>query len=115
VELVVAGIVDRGDASHHLAVAAGEEEGRLAELEPGVLLRVEEVLTLHQKRRHPVRGALVELERAVGEGLLVRLGQDGRDGDPGRAPRLGLTQAMGCNGHGTSPGYGVFTSRARLP
>ena len=55
------------DPAHHAAVAAGQEQLRLAVLEEGVSARAQEQPPLELERGHPLRRASMEAEREVDE------------------------------------------------
>ena len=70
VKAVVAIVDDGRDATDHLAVTTGQEEGRPGLFEEGVLLRVEELAALGDDRRHEVLVACIVIELKADELVL---------------------------------------------
>ena len=80
VVVVVEGAVDLGaDPAHHAAVAAGEEELRLAVLEEGVEARAQEQVALELERGDPGRPVSMQPERQIDEFAPVRQRADRAD------------------------------------
>jgi hypothetical protein len=73
-------VVLRADAPHHAAVAAGEEQLRVAVREEGVEAAREEDPALELERWDPDPGSRVQAVRELDELLEVPSRGDGRDG-----------------------------------
>ena len=79
--LVPAAVGVGADPPDRLAVAFGDEELRLAVLEPRVLLAVEELHPLEDQRRHPLLAVAMEAERDLDEALQLAPVAHRPDGD----------------------------------